>query len=74
LLYTLARAFKVASEYGGMFMRYKILLLALLGLVVWLIETIAGNDVLAQALGADVSELELMMGIIVATIGAQFYA
>ena len=55
-------------------MRYKIFLLVLLGLVVWLIETIAGNDVLAQGLGADVSVLELLMGIVVATIGAQFYA
>lgn len=55
------------------FMTAKMVLLVVLGLVVWLIETIAGNSFLAQPLAADVSALEFFIGIVFATIGAQFY-
>ena len=47
----------------------KILLFVLLGLVGWLIESMVGQNQFVQIIGTEVSSLEMIMGIIGATVG-----
>jgi hypothetical protein len=52
-------------------MTNKFIVLTVLGLVVWSIKTMGGQDQFTQILGADVTGLEMLMGIVGATISCQ---
>ena len=47
---------------------HKIILFSLIALVIWLILIVAGQDGYAEIIGAEASALEVIMGIIGATI------
>jgi uncharacterized membrane protein YuzA (DUF378 family) len=51
----------------------KIILFLLIGIVWWLIGNMAGQDQYAQLLGAEASALEIIMGIVGATVSCHLF-